>query len=67
MIKSLIMFVFGNAAWDMIVAYFGSPEAVLGALFAAVAVAFVAYIIKKLVEILVGLSIIIFILAAVFG
>ena len=67
MIKSLITFVLGNAAWDMIVGYFGSPEAVIGALFAAVAVALVAYIIKKIVEILIGLSIIFFILAVIFS
>ena len=46
MIKSLISFVLGNAAWDMIV---------------------VAYIIKKIVEILIGLSIILFIVAVIFG
>ena len=67
MIKSLIMFIFGNALWDKLVDYFGSPEAVIGALFAAVAVALVAYIIKKIVEILIGLSIIFFILAVIFG
>ena len=67
MIKSLITFVLGNAAWDMIVGYFGSPEAVIGALFVSVAVAFVAYIIKKIVEILIGLSIILFIVVAIFS
>ncbi len=31
MIKSLIMFIFGNALWDKLVDYFGSTEAVVEA------------------------------------
>ena len=67
MIKSLITFIFGNALWDMIVGYFGSPEAVIEAALVLFGVILAAYIVKKIVEILIGLAIILFILAAIFS
>ena len=62
MIKALIMFVFGNALWDKLVEYFGSPEAVVEV---AVIIVIVALVIKFHKEII-SFAIIIFLLWMIF-
>lgn len=49
MIKALLMFVGGNALWDKLVEFFGSPDAVVAT---AVAIAAIILIVKYFREIL---------------
>ncbi|MBO4400940.1 MAG: hypothetical protein J5809_03740 [Selenomonadaceae bacterium] len=58
MIKAVLMFVFGNALWDKLVEFFGSPEAVVAT---AVAIIVIVLVVKFFKEI-VGLVVIAYIL-----
>lgn len=49
MIKAVLMFVFGNALWDKLVEFFGSPEAVVAT---AVAIVVIVFVVKYFQEIL---------------
>ena len=62
MIKTLLMFVFGNAFWDKLVEIFGSPEAVVEVTIALLVVAFIV----KYFKVILGVIAVILILAAVF-
>lgn len=62
MIKALIMFVFGNALWDKLVDYFGSPEAVVG----ATVIVLVVALMIKFYKVVIGIAILIFILWMIF-
>ena len=63
MIKTLLMFVFGNAFWDKLVEIFGSPEAVVEVTIALLVVAFII----KYFKVILGVIAVILILAAVFN
>lgn len=63
MIKTLLMFVFGNAFWDKLVEIFGSPEAVVEVTIALLVVAFIV----KYFKVILGVIAVILILAAVFN
>ncbi len=63
MIKSLIMFVFGNALWDKLVEIFGSPEAVIEVTIAVVAVAVIVKYFKVIIAVVVILFILLVILS----
>ncbi len=48
MVKALLMFVFGNAFWDKLVEFFGSPEAVVATAVAIVVIIFVVRFFKEI-------------------
>lgn len=58
MIKAMLMFVFGNAFWDKLVEFFGSPDAVV---LTALAIAAIILIVRFFKEV-VGFIIIAYIL-----
>ena len=58
MIKAMLMFVGGNALWDKLVEFFGSPDAVV---LTAVAIAVIVLVVRFFKEV-VGLIVIAYIL-----
>ena len=61
MIKSLIMFIFGNALWDKLVEIFGSTEAVVEVAIALIVLA----VIVKYFKVILGVIVLILILSAI--
>ena len=53
MIKSLIMFVFGNALWDKLVEIFGSTDAVVEATVTLIVAGLIVYYFRQIIAVIV--------------